>query len=276
MLVKVWEKKFDAEVRALDRGDVNQDGIDEIVLACWDSRVYLLSGSGEVIWTSKKEEYPCENVSILYNSIGKPYLIVASCHKKVLCLDTNANRIWTLNLDSWISGLYVYRKEGYPDRIIAVDLKRNIYFISPDDGQVLWSAKEIVYPWLKTVALCPHKNNIIVLRGQRLSVFEEDGKLIKNIKLRSRALAIDNGVLMRIDRNLYAIGFDDGVEIYDEAWRRIQRIKLKRQGMFRIVKFMDVDMDGDDELIVGSWLGHKITIYKACLLYTSPSPRDRG
>ncbi len=260
MLIRVWEKKFGAEIRAVAKADFNRDGVDEIVIASWGSKIYTLSGAGDVLWSSKKQEYPCENLGVLYNSLGKPTQILASCHKKLVSLSPAGEVMWSRYFDSWITRIEVFNRYGRESDIYLIDLRGKLYSISTE-GEILWVLEDVAYSW-SSIIYFDEIGCILTTRGTELRVISIDGKPVRRLNLRSKGLSIGMGNLVKKRMNIIAVGCDNYVEVFDEDLKPIQRIRQKNYGHYRLVSFFDVDGDSDDELVFGSWIGDSVSIYK--------------
>ncbi len=261
MLVKVWEKKFPAEIRALDTADIDGGGTDEVVVASWDSRIYVLSGNGEVFWKSERQEYPCENVQILNDSLGKPYIIVASFHRKLIAFDLTGKKEWTINLKSWITKIYPIRRWGKYDSVLVSDLKGNLVSISYD-GDINWEKNNAVNPWSNSIAYIEKKEMVLVSHGQLIDMYSLDGSRIKRMKMDSATLSVAYGELKKFSRGIVAVGCESFISLYDDDFKIIQKIRSKSAGKFMLTGMIDIDGDINDELIAGSWIGDRVSIYK--------------
>lgn len=261
MLVSVWRKKFGAEIRGLDIVDIDGDGTDEILVASWGAEIYVISGTGETIWASHRQEYPCENVKALFDGLGKPSIIVATFHRKIMGFDLDGNKLWSNSLGSWIMKILPINAIGGYGDVLTLDLKGNVAYVS-HSGEVLWYKKEISDRWPASIILDSESENIYSVRGRELIILALDGDEIKRIKLESEGCSIGIWRNSGSSGKRLIIGTRDRIKILEiENLKTIQTIKLKNQADYRIISTSDIDGDSKDELIIGSWVGDKISIF---------------
>lgn len=260
MLVSVWRKKFGAEIRGIDTVDINGDGADEILVASWEAKVYAMNGTGEIMWASHRQEYPCENVKALFDGLGKPSIIVATFHRKIMGFDLNGNKLWSNFLNSWIMKILpIDTISGYGD-VLTLDLKGDVAYVS-HSGEVLWYRKEISNRWPASIILDSESGNIYSVRGRELVVLTPDGDEIERKKLESEGCSVGIWCSDSLGKRLI-VGTKDRIKILEiESLKAVQTIKLKNQADYRTIGTSDIDGDSKDELIIGSWVGDKISIF---------------
>jgi len=262
MLLGIWKKKFGAEIRDIDVVDINNDGSDEILLASWGAKIYAISGTGETLWASHRQEYPCENVKVLFDGLGRPSIIVATFHRKIMGFNLDGNKVWSNFLDSWIMKMFpVNGSDGY-GAVLTLDLRGDISYVS-HSGEILWNKKEISNRWPTSMIFDSESESIYSVRGKILTVLTLEGEEIKRTKLESEGLSLGIWHGSSFSEKSLIVGTRDSVKILGiNDLKTIQTIKLKNQADYRIISTDDINSDSKDELIVGSWIGDKVSIFE--------------
>jgi len=270
MLIRLWERKFDLEIRGIDVYDINSDGLDEVVLASWDAKIYTVAHN-KILWATKEQEFSGENVVIIKDSMGKPLHIVGSFHRELVCFNLNGVELWKLPFDSWIVRLLNIgpNRRGIDD-ILVVDLRGNIHLVDAE-GKKLWSAEKAfskdiaVDNSLYGLAIDKENQKIFLVDDKQIKVFSFDGNLQRKKPLTKKALSIALVKLLRQkqSKTLLAVGLKNEIIFLDpDTLLEESKTKLPRQVEAQVLYSADIDNDLFDEVIVGSWSRNAIIILK--------------
>mgnify|MGYP003876239045 CR=1 FL=1 len=260
MLVRVWSKKFDLEVRDIATADINGDGTDEIIVASWDARLHVLMGNGASLWSSERQEYPCESVCVLRDGLMRARFLVASCHRKLICYDVKGSKVWSGYLNSWIARLIPLSGISGIDYVVASDIRGGVSCISPS-GETVWSLEAVSQPWAYSITYSDELRKIFSVRGKRLyAITPEDGS-VESVGLNTEVFAVSHG---SIDgEEVVCVGCSNTIKIVDgDSLKPIRTVRLGKQRMFRVIAMFDIDGDGNDELIAGSWQADRVSIVR--------------
>jgi|GEM_PF-6085424 len=269
MLIKLWERKFDLEVRGIDVCDINFDGIDEVILASWDARIYAVAHN-KILWTTKEQEFSGENVIVVKDSLGRPTCIVGSFHKDLVCFNLNGKELWKLPFSSWIVRLLDVgpHRHGVDDLLI-LDLRGTIHYLDAE-GNILWSIKNAfgegdLEHILYGVAIDPHNHKIFLADRRQIKIMDFlTGTLQKKKGISRKIFGISLASILRQKPvRMLVVGAKDEVIFFDpDTLEEKTRFSLPFRGEAQIVYSSDLDGDLNDEIIVGSWSKNALAVLK--------------
>lgn len=260
MFIEFWRKKFDMEVRDIATGDINNDGIDEVLVASWDGKIYVFNPN-KMLWSSKGAEYPAENIELIFDSFSKARFVVGSFHRKIIAYDLDGKELWEKSLDSWITHLLKTPVTDGFEKIIAVDLHGKITVLEAE-GEIRCVIKPNM-SGITPVVIADSDELIVGTKKGDLVFYDFDGnELLRKKIVNSEILSLD-AYRDFVDNKYIVIGHEYGISIFDGGSSQIvQTIRLKDQSNFSLIKACYTNMRSELLLVAGSWVGDKINILR--------------
>lgn len=265
-IIPIWSASAKDLVREIVVGDINSDGVNEVIYASWDGSVYAVRGdNGNRVWIAKTSPYdePAERLLLLkLNGLTIDHVGVTK-HKKLIILDgLEGKRIWMQNLDSWIMSAIACDIDSDGRDEIAVITRKGQFYIVNDDGEILLR-RNIQRPITKNIVTCSDidgdRSPEIILGGKKLMGIKSDGSLILSVKLSSPILSVTKGKILNTLEPAVVAGADNELLILHEKGKlhaKIENIKPV------IIVTGDVDGDLQEEIIIGDWKTNSIRIFK--------------
>ncbi|MCR8486803.1 MAG: hypothetical protein NDP22_00070 [Crenarchaeota archaeon] len=269
MLIKLWERRFDSEIRGVHVADINSDGLDEVILASHDSRIYAISHN-KVLWSTEEQEFPGENVTVIKTSMGKPHRIVGSFHKELIYFDLEGKKLHKTSLSSWIVRLINIGPSKYGiDALLAVDLRGTIYCVDPE-GNISWRLEKALQEnslnrMLYGIAVDNELQRIFLADRHEIKVIDFDGTLRQTKSITREdihGIAIVNIVQESHHKvKMLAVGTRGGVILLDlVTLKELARTDLGSKRETRVLLSCDINSDMNDEVFIGSWSEDQVIV----------------
>ncbi len=269
ILLEQWSVKAKDEIRGINFGDLNNDGVNEVAFASWDGKIYVVkSQSGALIWTfsSKELEGPAEHVEVLTTN-GSEKKLIGTIHKHIVSLDVqNKNMEWYSTLDSWIVAI---RKadidEDGEQEIIATTLNGNTFGID-STGEKIWSVEgyKKITPNLIQVADVNYDGvpEIITLgkKPSTLRIIGSDGGIIDQVNLREEVKSISTIRDDAMGLNAIVVGTEKCIILLEDG--KVYRKTIKGGHLPYHMTSGDVNNDENTELVVSDWKSNSVAVYK--------------
>lgn len=107
----VWENEMSGYVNHdIYCEDIDDDGNDEIFVACANGSLYCVSHTGEELWSFKKNDVPLYAVTVVDND-GVPTVVCGGYDKNVYCLSVTSTLLSTYSASEF-SGIKSWLKDG--------------------------------------------------------------------------------------------------------------------------------------------------------------------
>lgn len=186
---KIWEFKANDWVTSIAAVDVNEDGIDEIVVA--SDKIYVLDRDGNCI-NEYASEHPISAMQTFSDNQGNNIIVVGDNHGNIKCYDFQFCEVWTLPFTAKgkIIDICIGDFDGDGKVEVAAASEDKFVYIINDVGEE--KDKVNVRHWIVNLADCKMKNNKL-----RLFVGKFTGDtLVYKHKQTSQAVALkQSGIL---------------------------------------------------------------------------------
>jgi len=267
-LISYWTVKAKDEVRGIDYGDVNNDGLNEVIFATWEGKIYFVNAlNGQIIQKFPRKghlEGVAENILILKRN-GERNSLVSSFNRRLIGVDFESdNPIWESPMDSWIVKLFKADIDEDGEEEIVGFTTSGTRFGVDWGGEKLWVVEG-------SKALTPNKMAVgdinfdgsteIISVGKKpnlLEIMGSDGGVLHNIKLRDQIESIAVGDIKPGLEGILVVGTKSSIYFWGEDFKKMY--KLRGEQLPYQITIADVNSDGINEILVCDWVKNRVSV----------------
>ena len=259
---QVWSREFDSWVCCCAVGDIDDDGINEVIVGCADHSIYCLR-NGSLVWRTPIGNPPSSSCAIGYVGAHDQKKFVTGCgDNKIYCLSPSGEILWEVETPRWVwcCTLGDADNDG-ENEVIAGGMDDKIHCYG-DEGEELWSMYFDSWVGCCAVGDADNDGSNEVVAGSNdhtLRCLKDGPNEIWRAWFGEWVTAVDIGDVDNDGLNEVVAGSNDGtLRCYRngvEIWR------ASILGTVSTLVIGDVDGDGVNEIVVGCG-DNTIRVYK--------------